>query len=367
MAPRMLRLPLLLLAATLAFPAFADIRIAVVAPLSGQFQVLGQQIRAGVQKAVDDINARGGIDGEKIVLDVEDDACKAENAAAAANRAAGRGDVLVIGHVCASAAEAAAAVYAQNGILLITPGVSADSLTDRRAGPGIFRIAAADRAQGYVAGGYIAKAFPQKRIAILDDGSPYAKPIADGAGEALNRKGITSLRRESYDAGAKDYDALAARLIDDDTDVVFLAGYQGDIALITKALRAANSPMTVMGPDTIGTNQFLDLAGDAAEGMLFTFFTDFRTGNDARDVVASFRTGGTEPIGLVLPSYAALEIWAAARSSAAGKDSASIAAALQGGSFPSVIGNVDFWDNGSTRIPGFSIYRWQGGKPVLVE
>ncbi|MBN9019672.1 MAG: branched-chain amino acid ABC transporter substrate-binding protein [Rhizobiales bacterium] len=363
----MLRLSVLLLAATLALPASADIRIAVMAPLSGQFQVLGQQMRAGVQKAVDDINARGGVDGEKLVLDVEDDGCKAETAAAAANRAAGRGDVLVIGHVCAAAAEAAAAVYAQNGILFITPGVSADSLTDRRAGPTIFRIATTDRAQGYVAGGYIAKAYPRKRIAVLDDGSPYGKPIADGAAAALKREGVTALRRETYDAGAKDYNALAARLIDDATDVVFLAGYQGDIALIAKALRAANSAMIVMGPDTIGTNQFLDLAGDTAEGLLFTFFTDFRLGDEARDVVAAFRASGTEPVGLVLPSYAALEVWLAARSSAPSKDAASVAATLQDGSFPSVIGKIDFWDNGSTRIPGFSIYRWQDGKPALVE
>jgi branched-chain amino acid transport system substrate-binding protein len=361
------RLVLPLLTLTLAAPASADIRIAVIAPLTGQFQTLGKQVRDGVQKAVADLNAKGGIGGETIVLDVEDDACKAENAAAAANRAAGRGDVLVIGHVCYEAAQAAASVYAQSGIVLISPAVSADSFTDRRAGPSIFRLAAADRAQGLVAGSFLARRYAKARIAILDDGSPYAQPIAEGVHKSLSDAGIREARRDNFDGGAKDYDELAGRLIDDAIDLVFIGGYQADIAAILKSLRAAKSPMVVMGPDSIATTQFTDLAGDRADGTLFTFFTDWRRVPGAARTVADFRASGVEPVGFVLPAYAGVEIWAAARTSAGAPDNAAVASHIQKDTFQTVLGNVAFSDYGSAQIPAFSIFRWQDGNPVQVE
>ena len=359
------RLATILLAAAFATPALADIRIAVIAPLSGPYQVLGKQIRDGVQKAVDDINARGGLGGEKLALDVDDDVCKADNAAAAANRAAGRGDVLVVGHVCAQAAMAAAQVYADSGIVMISPAVTADSLSDRRPGPTIFRLAAADRHQGSRAGGYLARRFgSQARIALLDDGSPYARPIAEGVHAALADAGIREARRETYDGGAKDYDALVGRLVDDAIDVVYIAGYQADIALILKSLRAARSTATVMGPDSIATNQFLDAAGDDADGTLFTFFTDWRSLPAAASAVAAFRAAGIEPAGFVLPSYAAVEVWAAARAAAPATDAAAVAAQIQKGTVPTVIGDIAFGDTANAQVPGFSIFEWRGGDVV---
>lgn len=363
----MLRLFAALLALAVASPAFADIHIAVVAPLSGPYKVLGEQIRDGVQKAVNDANAKGGVNGQTLVLDVEDDVCKAENAVAAANRAAGRGDVLVVGHVCAAAAEAAAEVYAASGIVLISPAVSADSFTERRAEPSIFRLAAVDSSQGQVAGAYIARAFPKQRIALLDDGSPYARPIAEAVHAALAGAGIREARREPFDGGAKDYKDLANRLIDDAIDTVFIAGYQGDIALILKALRAAKSPMQVMGPDSIATGQFLDLAGDDANGTLFTFFADRRADPAAANAVRTLRAAGIEPVGFVLPAYAAVQLWAAASAEAQSTDAKAVSERLQQGNYSTVIGWVAFNSQGDAAIPGFSVYRWEGGEVVPVE
>ncbi|HEV7283254.1 MAG TPA: ABC transporter substrate-binding protein, partial [Kaistia sp.] len=137
---------LAILFAATAGPALADIRILAVGPMTGPYQALGKQIRAGVETAVDALNAKGGINGERISVDIEDDACKPEAAVAAANRAVGRGDQLVVGHVCAEAAIAAASVYADNKLLAITPAVTANRYTDQRAGPTLFRLATRDDA-----------------------------------------------------------------------------------------------------------------------------------------------------------------------------------------------------------------------------
>jgi branched-chain amino acid transport system substrate-binding protein len=357
------------LALALALPSFAasaraDIRVMAVGPMSGPYQALGKQIRAGVEMAVDALNATGGINGERIVVDVEDDACKPDNALAAANRAIGRGDALVVGHVCAEAALAAAPVYVDKGVVAITPAVTADRYTDSRPGPTLFRLAARDDAQGATAGAFLAERFGTRRIAILNDGSPYGKPLAEATKQAMNEAGKREARADSYEPGAKEYSALADRLIADAIDVVFVGGDQGDIALILKALRTKGSEAVLVGGDALATGEFKSSAGDAANGTLLTFFTDWRRGGAADSVNAALRTAGVEPLGFVLPAYAAVQLWAEARRASGSDQGDVLATTISGTTTPTVLGPVGFDAKGDAQLQGFSIFRWQDGALV---
>ncbi|BCP54293.1 branched chain amino acid ABC transporter substrate-binding protein [Kaistia sp. 32K] len=345
----------------LAGPARADIRVMAVGPMSGPYQALGKQIRSGVEMAVDALNATGGIQGERIVVDIEDDACKADNALAAANRAVGRGDALVVGHVCAEAALAAAPVYVDNALVAITPAVTADRFTDHRPGPTLFRLAARDDAQGAAAGAFLAERFGGARIAVLNDGSPYGKPLAEATKRAMNEAGKREARADSFDPGAKEYSALADRLIADAIDVVFVGGDQGDTALILKALRAKGSEAVIVGGDALASGEFKTSAGSLADGTLLTFFTDWRRGGAADAVDDALRTAGVEPQGYVLPAYAAVQLWAAARRASGSDKGADIATTIAGTATPTVLGPVGFDAKGDADIQGFSIFRWQDG------
>jgi len=344
--------------------AFADIRVLAVGPMTGPYQTLGKQIRAGVETAVDALNARGGIDGERIRVEIEDDACKPEAAAAAANRAVGRGDQLVVGHVCAEAAIAAAPVYAASQLLAITPAVTANRYTDQRAGPTLFRLAARDDAQGPTAGAFLAERFAGRRIAVLSDGSSFGKPLAEATRQAMNEAGKREARLDTYDPGAKEYNALADRLIADAIDVVFIGGDPGDIALIAKALRAKGSAAIVMGGDSLATGAFADLAGEAAEGTLLTFFKDWREAPSAGDAIAAIRAAGVEPQGYVLPAYASVQLWAEARRASGSASGSDLASTLSASSTPTVLGAVTFDGKGDVQLPGFAVYRWQDGALV---
>ena len=354
---RRLALPLAFLLA-LASPAAADIRIAVIAPMTGPYESLGAQMRAGAEKAVADINASGGVRGERLVLDVEDDACKAEEAAAAANRAIGRGDVFVVGHLCAASANAAAAVYIERGTLAITPGVTRNTYTDERAGPTLFRLAPRDDAQGAFLGAELARLFPDARIAVLDDRSTYGKTLADATRGAMNAAGKREALAESFEPGARDYGRLAARLVDDAIDVVFIGGWHGDIALILEALRARGSDATIVGGDALGTSEYRVAGGTAVAGTLFSFFTDWRDSPSAAAVVAALRAAGTEPEGFVLPAYAAVQLFAAAARVADPKDGAALAAVLSSAETPTILGGVSFDAKGDARLPFYALYRW---------
>ena len=110
--------------------AKADISIAAVGPLTGQYASFGKQIKDGAQMAIKDINAAGGILGQKIKLLIEDDACDPKQAVAVANKVAGSGVVFVAGHFCSGSSIPASKVYEEEGIVQISPASTNPKYTD---------------------------------------------------------------------------------------------------------------------------------------------------------------------------------------------------------------------------------------------
>ncbi len=344
-------------AALFASAARADIRIAVIAPLSGPYQTLGQEIKAGATRAVADINAAGGIDGTMLKLDVADDVCRSDNAATAATKAVARGDVFVVGHVCAAEGDAAASVYADKSLLAITPAITANDYTDHRPGPSILRLAARDDGQGAAAGAFLAKTYGKKRIAIVNDGSPYGKALAEQVIAGLNASGVKEARSDSFEPGAKDYGGLADVMIDDGIGVLFVAGYDGDAALIARALKSRGADIVLVGGDALATSEFGTAAGDAAPGTLVTNFTDWRSAKPAAGVAAALRADGVEPRGFVLPAYAAVQLFAAARKATGSDAGGALAAWLGSNSVDTVLGPVTFDGKGDARLAFYQLFR----------
>ena len=169
--------------------AKADITIATVGPITGQYASFGAQMKAGAQQAVDDINAAGGVLGQKLVLEVGDDACDPKQAVAVANQLAAKGVAFVAGHFCSGSSIPASSVYADAGIIQISPASTNPKFTDERPGPGTFRVCGRDDQQGAVAGKFLADHFKGKNIAIIDDKSTYGKGLADQTRMALNARG----------------------------------------------------------------------------------------------------------------------------------------------------------------------------------
>src|SRR6476469_1027859 len=104
----------LALAAT---PAFAQIKIASVGPMSGQYAAFGEQLRKGAEMAVAEINAAGGVNGQKLELEIGDDACDPKQATAVANKLASRKVVFVAGHYCSGSSIPCSDSYKEAKIL----------------------------------------------------------------------------------------------------------------------------------------------------------------------------------------------------------------------------------------------------------
>lgn len=343
----------LLLAATLAAmataaPAAAEVRIAVVAPSSGAFAPFGDAIRAGVAAGA---AAIGDVEGEPIVVEEAEDACDAERATATANRLVGRGVRLVVGHFCSLASLAAANVYAEAGIVLITPSAAGAKVTDARPAPLVFRIAPRIDAAGRFLGAFLGRSYRNAAVAFVGDGSTYGKGLVDGALPAFRSRGGKPVLIETFQPGERSFETLAAKLAGEGIDVLFIGGYQADAAQIVADLAAVGERPTIVGGDALMVDDYLGLAGEAAEGTVFAAPADLIGAGDA----AGFA-------GYARRAQAAVEVWAAAAGEAGSLAGPDVAAEIAAGAFDTVLGEVSFDAAGDADLPGYALYQWRGGR-----
>ncbi len=347
--------------------ALADIVIATAGPMTGQYASFGEQMKAGAEQAVADINAAGGINGEKLVLEIGDDACDPKQAVAVANQMVGKGVVFMAGHFCSGSSIPASAVYAEEGIIQISPASTNPKFTDERPGPGTFRVCGRDDQQGQVAGEYLAKNFGDKNIAIINDKTAYGKGLADETQKYMEAAGKKPTLVESYTAGEKDYTALVSKLKQENIGVLYVGGYHTEAGLMVRQMRDQGMDTILVSGDALVTDEYWAITGDQGEGTLMTFSPDPRKNEVAAPVVAEFKEKGIEPEGYVLYTYAAVQAWADAVKAAGSTDYDAVIAALDEGTFKTVLGDLSFDDKGDVTLPGYVFYEWSKGKYDYVK
>lgn len=341
--------------------AWADIQIATAGPMTGQYASFGQQMKAGAEQAVADINAAGGVNGEKLVLSVGDDACDPKQAVAVANQMVSKGVVFMAGHFCSGSSIPASKVYEEEGIIQISPASTNPKLTDE-GGPNVYRVCGRDDQQGLVAGALLASEFKGKNIAILHDKTAYGKGLADETKSAMEAAGGASKMYEAYTAGEKDYTALVSKMKKEAIDVAYVGGYHTEAGLIVRQMRDQGMKTQLISGDALVTNEYWSITGPAGEGTLMTFSPDPRKNPGVDDLVKTFRSNKIEPEGYVLYTYAAVQAWAQAASTAKSTDLEPVMKALNSGSFKTVLGDLGFDDKGDVKLPGYVWYEWKDGK-----
>lgn len=342
--------------------ARADIVIATAGPITGQYAVFGEQLKRGAGMAVADLNAAGGINGEKIALEVGDDACDPKQAVAVANQMVSKGIKLMAGHFCSGSSIPASKVYEEEGILQITPASTNPKFTNE-GGWNTHRVVGRDDAQGLVAGKFLAKNFKDKKIAIIDDKSVYGKGLADQTRKFLNAAGVTEALNESYTAGEKDYTALVSKLKEAGVDAVYVGGYHTEGGLILRQMREQGLGALMISGDDFVTDEFWTITGDAGEGTIMTFAPDPQKFEPAKAVVEKFKAAGYNPEGYTLYAYAAIQAWAQGVAATGGTDGRKIAAWLRAGNtLHTVIGDISLDEKGDVKDAVYAWYKWSGGK-----
>lgn len=187
-----------------------DIKVAVVGAMSGPIAQWGDMEFNGARQAIKDINAKGGIKGDKLVGVEYDDACDPKQAVAVANKIVNDGIKYVIGHLCSSSTQPASDIYEDEGILMISPsdqsGADPTRLSIHHA------YCRADSSQGPTAAKYILETVKPQRIAIIHDKQQYGEGLARSVQDGLKAANANVVFFDGITAGEKDFSALIARL-----------------------------------------------------------------------------------------------------------------------------------------------------------
>jgi branched-chain amino acid transport system substrate-binding protein len=350
--------------------AHADIKLGIAGPFTGSNAAIGAQMQNGAQQAVEDINAAGGILGQKIQSFTEDDASKPEQGVSIANKFAGTGVKFVIGNFNSSVSIPASEVYNENGIIQITPASTNPTFTERNLW-NVFRTCGRDDQQGAVAGTYISAHFAGKKIAIVHDKTTYGKGLADETRKYLASKNIKDVLYEGINVGEADYAAIVSKIKASGADLIFFGGLYTEAGRIIRQMHDQGVKAVMMGGDGFASAELAAIGGEGVAGTLMTFGPDPTKRAQAADVVKKFKAKNFEPESYTLYSYAAVQVIKQAAEKANSLDPKKVADAIHSGmTFNTVIGTFSYDAKGDRRDADYVVYDWKkaaDGKMIYEE
>jgi branched-chain amino acid transport system substrate-binding protein len=341
-------------------PAAAEVLVAAAAPMTGPRAWSGEQSRRGAELAVADLNAAGGVLGQRVRLILGDDAADAEQAVAVAHKLVADGVKFVSGHRSSDASLAALPIYAQAGVIQISPSSTNPRLTEQKVAS-VFRVCGRDDQQGTIAADFLARRWPDAAVGIVHDESAYGTGLAEQTKRRLNQLGKPEALFARYWSGTRDFTPLLDQLRVRNISVLYIGGYSTEAGLITRQAREAGNPLQIISGDALHNSDYWMITGDTGTDALFTFDLDPRQRPVARTVVEKFRADGYEPEGYTLHTYATLQVWAQAVEKAGTFATDAVVKALHEGEFQTVMGPLEFDAKGDMKRHSFVWYRWRDG------
>jgi branched-chain amino acid transport system substrate-binding protein len=305
--------------------------------------------------------------GQKIAIQVGDDAGDPKQGVSLANKMASDGVKWVVGHFNSGVSIPSSEVYQEAGMIQITPASTNPKFTERSMW-NTFRTCGRDDQQGAVAGTYLASHFKGKKVAVVHDKTPYGKGLADETQKAMESKGLKAVMYEGINTGEKDYSALVSKLKQAGIDAIYYGGLHTEAGLIIRQMRdqGLNAPM--MSGDGITDKEFAQIAGPGADGTLMTFGPDARKNPNAKDAVAKFKAKNIDPEAYTLYSYAAVQILVQAATEAKSADPKKMADIMHSGkAFKTVIGDISFDKKGDITRPDYVVYTWKKGADGKID
>lgn len=334
------------------------IKIGIAGPKTGAVAQYGDMQFSGAKMAIEQINAKGGVDGKKLEAVEYDDACDPKQAVAVANKVVNDGVKFVVGHLCSSSTQPASDIYEDEGILMVTPAATSPEIT-ARGYKLVFRTIGLDSAQGPAAGNYIAKQVKPKVVAVIHDKQQYGEGIATAVKQTLEKDGVKVALFEGINAGDKDFSSLIAKMKQANVDFVYYGGYHPELGLILRQAQEKGLKAGFMGPEGVGNASISQIAQDASEGLLVTLPASFDQDPANQALVAAFKAKKEDPSGpFVFPSYAAVEVIAEAITKAKSEDTDKVAAALRANTFKTPTGDLSFDEKGDLKDFKFVVYTW---------
>jgi branched-chain amino acid transport system substrate-binding protein len=345
-----------------------EILVGEYGSLTGSDATFGQSTHEGVQLALDEANAAGGVNGKTLRVISLDDEGKAEEAAVVVNKLITQEKVrVVLGEVASSRSLAAAPICQRNKIPMISPSSTNPKVT--QVGDYIFRVCFIDPFQGRVMADFALDQLKARTAAVFrDQKSDYSVGLADFFIKRFTEKGGVVLTDQSYVAGDIDFKSQLTTIRGKKPDVVFVPGYYTEAGLIAKQARELGIKVALLGGDGWDSSKLFEIGGAALDGC---YFSNHCTPESKDPKVQAFTKKYEErykhiPDGIGMLGYDATGVLVAALKRAKSLEGPDLRDAIaQTKDYPGVSGNISI-DADRNAIKPAIVLKVQGGKASYV-
>jgi len=306
------------------------IRVGVYGDLTGQTSSFGQSTKNGIELAVEEINAAGGVNGKKIELVIEDDQGRPEQAKTVVSKLINQDKVqAVLGEVASTNSLAAAPVAQEAKIPMITPSSTNPKVTE--VGDYISRVCFIDPFQGSVMAKFASNTLKAKTAAILGDvNSDYSKGLTQFFEEEFTKLGGKVIAKEAYTQTDPDFKGQLTKIRDLKPDVIYVPGYYGQVGIIAKQARELDMNMPLLGGDGWDSPELWKLGGASLKNTFISnHYSAQNPAPEIQNFVKAFKAKfGVEPDSLAALAYDAAKVLADAIKRAGGADPAKLKDAI---------------------------------------
>ncbi|MEO7125750.1 MAG: branched-chain amino acid ABC transporter substrate-binding protein [Nakamurella sp.] len=308
-----------------------NITLGMVTPLTGSSAAIGPYMQNGAQLAINEINAKGGVLGKQLKLDVQDGACDAKSATTAANKLVSDKVAISVGGYCSGATLPTLPIFNNADIPMIIPAANSDELVQQKL-PLVFLINGTGTQQANAAMKFIKKE-GVKNVALMDDNTSYSVNIADLTEKLLkaDSSGPKMAIHEHVTAGESDYSSNVNSVVKANPDFVYWTGYYQEGGLIIKQLRQAGYTGKVMVADGSVDAKLIAIAGnDNAQGVFATMTQTPDTIPGSEDWIARYKKAfNADPGPYSTQAYDAVRVAAEGMTNAKSTDGKKVATALE--------------------------------------
>jgi branched-chain amino acid transport system substrate-binding protein len=346
---RVLIVALVLVMAVLTAGA-ADLKVAILAPLSGPVPSFGLSTKEGALLAIQEWNAKGGVLGMKIVPNVEDSQCTPDPAVNAANKVINQDGVhYIIGEVCSGASIPVSEIANAAKVVQISPTSTNPNVTitkDGKTKDYIFRACYIDPFQGGILATFSYGKFKaRKAFIIYDQGNDYTVGLANSFESQFKKLGGTIVGKETYTSKDTDFSAILAKIKTANPQVVLIPDYYNIVNLVTKQAKEKGINVPFVGGDGWDSAD-LDKAA-AAGGFFSNHYAPDDKRKEVQDLLKAYGAAYKDdngkakvPDALAVLAYDATNLLFAAIKAAGKDDTTAVKNAIEKITFNGVSGKI---------------------------
>ncbi|MBI3089099.1 MAG: ABC transporter substrate-binding protein [Candidatus Tectomicrobia bacterium] len=245
------------------------IPIALAGPFTGNAAAFGDKVRKGAELMVEEVNARGGINGVKVKLLIGDDAADPKEAATVAQRFAADARIpIVVGHLNSSCTLAAQPIYSRAGVVELSYGSTNPRIAENS--PWTFRNIYRDDVQGPTVARYAQTILKLRKVAVFYDNDDYGIGLKTGFVDEAKRIGLTIIAEEAYTRESTDFTPQLTKIRAAGPDAIFISGLYNEAALIASQARKLAIRTQLLSADGALSDDLIKIGGQAVEGLILS-------------------------------------------------------------------------------------------------